>query len=76
MPLVNCNKWNFQFESLFKFLSVGYTVAEVPITFYERANGKSKFSAAESLGFIKSFVFFWVLRVGVVTLLVCRLCVG
>lgn len=56
MPHVNCNKWDFQFESLYKALGSGFTVREVPITFYERADGDSKFSLMEALGFIYSFL--------------------
>jgi dolichol-phosphate mannosyltransferase len=56
MPHVNCNKWDFQFESLYKALGSGFTVREVPITFYERADGDSKFSLREALGFIYSFL--------------------
>ncbi|MCW4048201.1 MAG: polyprenol monophosphomannose synthase [Candidatus Bathyarchaeota archaeon] len=54
MPNVNCDKWDFQFESLYKSLKKGYTVREVPITFYERADGESKFSIREGLTFLAS----------------------
>jgi len=56
MPLVNCNKWDFQFESLYKALQEGFTVTEIPITFHERADGKSKFNLSEALSFLKSFI--------------------
>jgi len=56
MPHVHCDKWDFQFESLYKALGCGFTVREVPITFYERADGDSKFSLREALGFICSFL--------------------
>ena len=56
MPRVNCNKWDFQFESLYKAIESGFTVGEVPITFYERANGESKFNPREAFGFIYSFL--------------------
>lgn len=56
MPSVHCNKWDFQFESLFKSLRKGYNVLEVPITFYERADGESKFSLREGLVFLYSFL--------------------
>jgi dolichol-phosphate mannosyltransferase len=56
MPRVNCNKWDFQFESLYKAIKSGFTVGEVPITFYERADGESKFSPREALDFIYSFI--------------------
>jgi len=55
MPRVNCNKWDFQFESLYKAVEEGLKVRETPITFYERADGSSKFSSREALGFIYSF---------------------
>ena len=55
MPRVNCNKWDFQFESLYKAVEEGLRVREIPITFYERADGSSKFSSREALGFICSF---------------------
>jgi len=56
MPLVQCDKWDFQFESLYKAVKNGYTVAELPITFYERAEGESKFSLKEGLTFLISFI--------------------
>ena len=31
-------------------------VTEIPITFYERADGNSKFTTGDALGFIDSFV--------------------
>jgi dolichol-phosphate mannosyltransferase len=55
MPRVNSNKWDFQFESLYKAVEEGLRVRETPITFYERADGSSKFSSRETLGFIYSF---------------------
>lgn len=55
MPEVHCNKWDFQFESLFKALKMGYNVKEVPIVFYERAEGSSKFGLADMFLFIQSF---------------------
>ena len=56
MPQVHCDKWDFQFESLYKALKMNRSVAEIPITFYERADGNSKFSTGDALGFIDSFV--------------------
>jgi dolichol-phosphate mannosyltransferase len=56
MPHVNCNKWDFQFESLYKATLSGFRVGEVPITFHERADGESKFSAWEALDFVCSFL--------------------
>lgn len=56
MPNVHCDKWDFQFESLYKTVKQGYRVREVPITFYERANGESKFSIREGLVFLGSFL--------------------
>ncbi|MBN2335809.1 polyprenol monophosphomannose synthase [Candidatus Bathyarchaeota archaeon] len=56
MPSVHCGKWDFQFESLYKTLEHGYRVREVPITFYERADGESKFSLREGLIFLYSFL--------------------
>ena len=56
MPKVNCNKWDFQFESLYKAIESGFTVGEIPITFYERADGESKFNPHEALAFIYSFL--------------------
>ena len=56
MPQVHCDKWDFQFESLYKALKMNQTVAEAPIIFYERADGASKFTASDALGFIDSFV--------------------
>ena len=55
MPEVHCNKWDFQFESLFKAIKMGYSVREVPITFYERLEGSSKFGLPDMLLFIQSF---------------------
>jgi len=56
MPNVHCDKWDFQFESLYNTVKQGYRVREVPITFYERANGESKFSIREGLVFLGSFL--------------------
>jgi len=56
MPQVFCDKWDFQFESLYKALKINQSVAEVPITFFERAEGSSKFNAGDAIGFIDSFV--------------------
>lgn len=55
MPQVHCDKWDFQFESLYKALRMNMSVAEVPIIFYERADGTSKFTAGDAFGFINSF---------------------
>ncbi len=55
MPDVHCNKWDFQFESLFKAMKMGFSVREVPITFYERSEGTSKFGLSDMFLFIKSF---------------------
>lgn len=56
MPKVHCDKWDFQFESLYKAITLGYNVSEVPIKFYERARGNSKFSFKEALQFLLSFI--------------------
>jgi dolichol-phosphate mannosyltransferase len=56
MTNVHCDKWDFQFESLYKTVKQGYRVCEVPITFYERADGESKFSLREGLVFLGSFL--------------------
>ena len=56
MPLVHCDKWDFQFESLYKALKLNQSVAETPITFYERADGASKFTAGDAFGFLDSFI--------------------
>jgi len=56
MPDVHCDKWDFQFESLYKAVKRGHRVREVPITFYERADGESKFSLREGLVFLGSFI--------------------
>ncbi len=56
MPRVHCDKWDFQFESLYKSIGEGFTFREVPITFHERADGKSKFSVGEAAGFLVSFI--------------------
>ena len=56
MPHVHCDKWDFQFESLYKAIKNKQSVVEVPITFYERADGTSKFSTGDAIGFIDSFV--------------------
>lgn len=56
MPSVHCDKWDFQFESLYKTVERGHRVCEVPIMFYERAGGESKFSLREGLVFLGSFI--------------------
>ena len=53
---IESDKWDFQFESLYKTVKQGYRVREVPITFYERADGESKFSIREGLVFLGSFL--------------------
>lgn len=55
MPSVHCNKWDFQFESLYKSIKAGKRVYEVPITFHERADGDSKFNAMDAVVFFGSF---------------------
>ena len=55
MPKVHCNKWDFQFESLYKGKKMGFKIKEVPITFYERSEGSSKFGLGDMLLFIHSF---------------------
>jgi hypothetical protein len=55
MPSVHCNKWDFQFESLYKSIRSGKRVCETPISFYERADGDSKFSAMDAVVFFGSF---------------------
>jgi len=55
MPRVQCIKWDFQFESLYKAILDGRTVREVPISFHERAGGSSKFNLSEALYFVLSF---------------------
>lgn len=56
MPSVHCNKWDFQFESLYKSLRAGKQVCEVPISFHERAGGDSKFNAMDAVVFFGSFI--------------------
>ncbi len=56
MPSVHCNKWDFQFESLYKSIKSGMLVYETPITFYERAEGDSKFNSMDAFVFIESFI--------------------
>lgn len=56
MPNVHCNKWDFQFESLYKAIKAGKSVTELPITFFERADGASKFKATDALVFLISFI--------------------
>jgi len=55
MPLVHCNKWDFQFESLIKAHKRGFSVKEVPIIFLERAEGASKFGLYDVFVFLYSF---------------------
>jgi len=55
MPKVECMKWDFQFEALYKALFDKFTVKELPITFHERLEGHSKFSITEAFYFIISF---------------------
>lgn len=56
MPSVHFNKWDFQFESLYKSIKSGMHVHETPITFYERAEGNSKFNSMDAIIFIESFI--------------------
>jgi len=54
MPKVECIKWDFQFESLYKALLDNFTVKETPISFHERSEGHSKFNVGEALYFVIS----------------------
>jgi len=54
MPHVECIKWDFQFESLYKSIKDGYQVKETPILFHERAGGTSKFNLNEAIYFVFS----------------------
>jgi len=54
LPRVACKKWDYQFEVLYKALKSNYRAREVPITFRERAGGRSKFDLKEALTFMKS----------------------
>ena len=56
MPEVHSNKWDFQFESLYRSQKLGAVIEEIPITFYERAGGSSKFNSLDAIVFLKSFV--------------------
>ncbi len=56
LPKVACKKWDYQFEVLYKALKSNYKVREIPITFRERAGGKSKFDIKEALTFMKSII--------------------
>jgi len=56
MPEIRCNKWDFQFESLFRSQKLGAVIEEIPITFYERAGGSSKFNSLDAIVFLKSFI--------------------
>jgi len=56
MPSVHCNKWDFQFESLYKSIKSGMQISEIPITFYERAEGNSKFNSMDAFIFLESFI--------------------
>jgi dolichol-phosphate mannosyltransferase len=55
MPKVECIKWDFQFESLYKALLDNFTVEEIPISFSERSGGRSKFNLGEAFYFVLSF---------------------
>ncbi len=56
LPRVACKKWDYQFEILYKALKSNYKVREVPITFRERAGGRSKFDLKEAMTFMKSII--------------------
>ncbi|MBS7638466.1 polyprenol monophosphomannose synthase [Candidatus Bathyarchaeota archaeon] len=56
LPKVACKKWDYQFEVLYKALKSKYRAREVPITFRERAGGRSKFDIKEALTFMKSII--------------------
>lgn len=56
MPDVHCNKWDFQFESLFLSQYNGASIAEIPITFHERAGGSSKFNTLDAIIFLRSYL--------------------
>jgi len=55
MPDVHCNKWDFQFESLYRSQKLGAVIKEIPITFHERAGGSSKFNSLDAIVFLRSF---------------------
>jgi dolichol-phosphate mannosyltransferase len=53
-PLVECMKWDFQFDVLYVSLTKDFDVEEVPISFKDRGKGKSKFDIKEAITFVAS----------------------
>jgi dolichol-phosphate mannosyltransferase len=53
-PLVECMKWDFQFDVLYVSLTKKFDVMEVPISFRDRGKGKSKFDINEAITFVAS----------------------
>jgi dolichol-phosphate mannosyltransferase len=53
-PLVECMKWDFQFDVLYVSLINDFKVDEVPISFKDRGKGKSKFDINEAITFVSS----------------------
>jgi dolichol-phosphate mannosyltransferase len=53
-PLVECMKWDFQFDVLYVSLTKNFRVEEIPISFKNRGKGKSKFDIKEALTFVGS----------------------
>lgn len=56
LPKVTCRKWDYQFEVLYRALKSNYKAVEIPITFRERAAGRSKFDLREALTFMRSII--------------------
>jgi len=53
-PLVECMKWDFQFDVLYVSLINNFKVNEVPISFKDRGKGESKFDIKEAITFVSS----------------------
>lgn len=56
MPLVQSSGYVFQMEIIIRSRQLGYSIAEVPITFVDRLYGESKLGGAEILAYLKGLV--------------------
>lgn len=49
---IKSDGYEFQLEMLYRAIKKGFTIASIPITFYDRRNGKSKLSKKDMINFL------------------------
>ena len=59
MAVTESKGYTFQMEMMVRAKAMGYTVAEVPITFVDRVHGESKLGGGEIVEYAKGIVNLW-----------------